>query len=159
MAREMSPSNIFPHGWNQDTRCYICGSNRSPYELIRHYKRAHFVAWQANLSVGDHMYQRPPRDLPSCKLFIGHGSDARDLHDQKELHKFRASIGWARVIRRLKCKVRAAVGMEVLRENDGLLRQRGPWQSAEAPLMLASVIQVSIGRLRRRVVSAGATPN
>jgi len=95
----------------------------------------------------------------TCKLFIGHGSDARDLHDQKELHKFRASIGWARVIRRLKCKVRAAVGMEVLRENDGLLRQRRPWQSAEAPLMLASVIQVSIGRLRLPVVSAGATPN
>jgi len=55
--------------------------------------------------------------------------------------------------------VRAAVGMEVLRENDGLLRQRRPWQSAEAPLMLASVIQVSIGRLRLPVVSAGATPN
>ena len=27
----------------------------------------------------------------TCKLFIGHGTDARDLHDQKELHKFRAS--------------------------------------------------------------------
>ena len=89
-----APSDsTFPPGWNPETRCYVCGVNRTPYELARHMKRAHLEASQANVGVGDRLYRRPPVRLPhcgTCKLFIGYGSDYAELHRQTELHQYRA---------------------------------------------------------------------
>ena len=89
-----APSDsTFPPGWNPETRCYVCGVNRTPYELARHMKRAHLEASQANVGVGDRLYRRPPVRLPhcgTCKLFIGYGSDYAELHRQTELYQYRA---------------------------------------------------------------------
>ena len=94
MEQGRAPSDsTFPPGWNPETRCYVCGVNRTPYELARHMKRAHLEASQANVGVGDRLYRRPPVRLPhcgTCKLFIGYGSDYAELHRQTELHQYRA---------------------------------------------------------------------